>query len=76
MMCMFDRNKLRDEILKHLTVEGLTFEELRARLNANPYFLRLVVADMIREGLIVKIPDYKRKSFILKRLPSSLQECF
>ncbi|MFZ8794826.1 MAG: hypothetical protein ACO2O2_13225 [Acidilobaceae archaeon] len=58
---------LRSRILSILSKRGsLSFEELLAELglSGDLRVLRRVLADMVREGIIVKEPDYSRRKVV------------
>jgi DNA-binding HxlR family transcriptional regulator len=58
---------LRSRILSILSKRGsLSFEELLAELgwSGDLRVLRRVLADMVREGIIVKEPDYSRRKIV------------
>lgn len=68
---------LRRRILSILLEKGpLSFEELLASLewkgDLRP--LRRIIADMVREGLITKEPDYVKKKMVYKIPASSAKE--
>jgi DNA-binding HxlR family transcriptional regulator len=60
---------LRSRILSILSKRGsLSFEELLAELgwSGDLRVLRRVLADMVREGIIVKEPDYSRRKIVYR----------
>jgi DNA-binding HxlR family transcriptional regulator len=60
---------LRSRILSILSKRGsLSFEELLAELgwSGDLRVLRRVLADMVREGIIVKEPDYSRRKVVYR----------
>jgi hypothetical protein len=64
---------LKDLILKELSQAGeLTSEELLAKLDSkgaikNPIEARKALADLVREGLVIKVPAPERMKFVFKR---------
>ncbi len=58
---------LRSRILSILSKRGsLSFEELLAELgwSGDLRVLRRVLADMVREGIVVKEPDYSKRKVV------------
>jgi len=68
---------LKNLILKELSEAGeLTSEELLARLDSkgvikNFIDARKALADLVREGLVIKLPAPERMKFVFKKKPKS-----
>ncbi len=64
-----DNTKLEEKILEMLKSGAKTSEEIRKELiqenvDFTPLQFREVLAKMVREGKIKKIPNYERKKFL------------
>ncbi|OYT59957.1 MAG: hypothetical protein B6U75_02770 [Desulfurococcales archaeon ex4484_217_1] len=61
------KKELEREVLKILKEKGeLTFEELTAHMRIDKLLLREVIASMIREGIVLKVPDFERGKFMYR----------
>ncbi|ARM76094.1 hypothetical protein [Acidianus manzaensis] len=64
-----DNTELKKKILEIVSSGGKTSEEIRMELlernvEFTPMQFREVLAEMVREGKIKKIPDYTKKKFL------------
>ncbi len=61
------RKELEKEVLSVLREKGeLTFEELATYVKVDKLLLREVIASMIREDIILKMPNFERGKFVYK----------
>ncbi|RLG72119.1 MAG: hypothetical protein DRO23_10980 [Thermoprotei archaeon] len=61
------KKELEREVLKILKEKGeLMFEELATHMKVDKLLLREVIASMIREGIILKVPDFERGKFVYR----------
>jgi len=61
------RKELKKEVLSVLRGKGeLTFEELATYVKVDKLLLREVIAAMIKEGVILKVPNFERGKFVYK----------
>jgi len=61
------RKELEKEVLSVLRKKGeLTFEELATYVKVDKLLLREVIASMIREDIILKMPNFERGKFVYK----------
>jgi DNA-binding transcriptional ArsR family regulator len=60
--------ELKRRILEALRERPLTMEELVEKLGweGDRRPLRKVVAELVKEGVIVKVPDYERKKLVFR----------
>jgi len=60
-------SKEEKEIIKIIEEHGeLTFDELRNYVKIEKPKLREIVAEMLRKGLLVKVPNFERGKFVYK----------
>ena len=61
------RKELEKEVLSVLREKDeLTFEELASYVKVDKLLLREVIAAMIKEGVILKVPNFERGKFVYK----------
>jgi DNA-binding HxlR family transcriptional regulator len=63
-----DKEEVRRLILEHLSRGGLTSEQLRdATLDVvDPMTLREVLSDLVRQGVVEKVPQYEKRKFLFR----------
>lgn len=68
---MVEDEELKRSILSVLGDQGLTFEEIVQRLSwsGDRRPLRKALADLVRDGRVLRVPDYQRRRmvFVLRR---------
>ncbi len=63
---MSDENSLKESIVRELSGKKLTFEELARALSwsGDRRPLRKALADLVREGRVLRVPDYDRRRMV------------
>ncbi len=46
--------------------DGLTFDELKNYMNLDKPTLREILINMLRKGIIIKVPDFDKGKFVYK----------
>ncbi|MCD6113760.1 MAG: hypothetical protein J7J78_00475 [Thermoprotei archaeon] len=67
MMDIHILSKEEKEIIKIIEEHGeLTFDELKNYVKIEKPKLREIIAEMLRKGLLVKVPNFERGKFVYK----------
>lgn len=62
--------KLKERVLGIISDKGLTFNEIASLLSwsGDRRPLRKVLASLVREGKVQRVPDYDKKKMVFRRL--------
>lgn len=53
-------DEIKEEVLRVVRARGqASFEEIRGQVEARGIWLRRAVAELVRGGLLVRVPDYE-----------------
>ncbi len=67
MMDAYILSKEEKEIIKVIEEhDGLTFDELKNYVEIDKSKLRETIAEMLRKGLLVKVPNFEKGKFVYK----------